>query len=373
MAQMHTCDELWDLLSAYADGMATRDEASRVERHIAICPGCARDLRFMQETAHVLADAPEVVPPACLRDSILAATIYRPTWQQRIRDAARKLVPTSPLRTMAYAGSAAALLLVAYISSTRAPQIPSGEPRDEIAVVTQPPQPARNNPSTPALSSPPRVASSGSARFGIPSVKPKSEETLPDAFNAVEPPDSGTVAPSPRIAQAGHRTRLDPALRARAESALLARADSVIRGFGKKTAARRDVASARPNVNEAIPNLQPERSEQPREMLTPPTIDMADMKVPMTAMNTETPMPMRDPMRGSDAGASTPDAQPAPRAHVTLASVASSESAAPSSIVTLADLRRQLRQQNALSSASLHPELRLRSHRDTLDVVKSTF
>jgi hypothetical protein len=177
---------------------------------------------------------------------------------------------------------------------------------------------------------------------------------------------------TPRLAQATSRTRIDPALRARAESALLARADSVIRGFGRKPAARRDVASARPHVNEIIPDLQPERAAQPRDMLPSPSIGTADMKVPMTAMDTETPMPMREPMGGTDPSAAAA-AQPAPRAHITLASVASGETSAPISIISLADLRRQLRHQSGLSSESLHPELRLHGRRDTLDVVKSTF
>jgi hypothetical protein len=368
MAQMHTCEELWDLMSAYADGMSTRDESSRIERHVAICPDCARDLRFMHETAHVLAETPEVVPPACLRDSILAATIYRPTWQDRVRAAARKLVPTSPLRALAYAGGAAAILLVAYVSSSWAPRLPAGEPHGDIAAITHPPSPTRTLPSTPNISGPARLATSDTVKDQPATARPEPEQVAPS-------PDESVISPptaAPRIVQATSRTKVDPTLRARAESALLARADSGIRGFGRKTASRRDVASARPNVNELIPNLQPERSEQPRENLAQPAITMADMKVPMTGMDPEMPMPMRDPMTGSDTAVATAG-QPAPRMHITLASVANGESAAPSSIMTLADLRRQLRHQNSSSSESMHPELRLRARRDTLDVVKSTF
>jgi len=123
-------------------------------------------------------------------------------------------------------------------------------------------------------------------------------------------------------------------------------------------------------VNEFSPSLQPERVEQPKDMFAEPSIDMADMKIPMTAMSTDT-SPMRDANGGSTVGATV--AQPAERSRVTLAAMTSTDSGGPGSIVSLADLRRQLRRQSADLSLSAHPELRLRNRRDTLDVVKSSF
>src|SRR4051794_28367889 len=111
MAHIETCEDYWDLLSAYADDAISPLEATRVETHVAACSDCARDLRFMRETAFVLAATPEVAPPSTLRASILAATIYRPTWQQRLSAALRWFVPSVPYRALAFAGSAAVLLL----------------------------------------------------------------------------------------------------------------------------------------------------------------------------------------------------------------------------------------------------------------------
>jgi anti-sigma factor RsiW len=41
------CEQVWDLLSTYADSEATGDEAAIVETHIAVCSVCARDLDWM--------------------------------------------------------------------------------------------------------------------------------------------------------------------------------------------------------------------------------------------------------------------------------------------------------------------------------------
>jgi anti-sigma factor RsiW len=92
------CDAFWEMLSAYADGLLETDDSLRVEKHVAACDACALDLRFMRETSVLLANTPDIAPPPGLQQSILAATIYRPTWQQRLRDSIRYwLVPTRSL------------------------------------------------------------------------------------------------------------------------------------------------------------------------------------------------------------------------------------------------------------------------------------
>ena len=73
------CDEIWDLLSAYADGETSGDESKTVQTHLSRCASCSRSLAFLQETAISLAMAPLASPPDHLRESILHATIYRPT------------------------------------------------------------------------------------------------------------------------------------------------------------------------------------------------------------------------------------------------------------------------------------------------------
>lgn len=108
------CEALWELLSAYADGLLELDDSLRVEKHVSACDACALDLRFMRETSVLLANTPEVAPPPGLQQAILAATIYRPTWQQRLRESIRYwLVPS---RSLTFAGSAAAIVAVAFLS-----------------------------------------------------------------------------------------------------------------------------------------------------------------------------------------------------------------------------------------------------------------
>lgn len=106
-----TCDSLWDLLSAYADGETTPDEAALVEQHVAVCSACARDLLFMRQAASALADTPEVSPPPDLRQAILTATIYRPTWRQRLQTALCPLF-ASPVRMSALGLAGVAVIVL---------------------------------------------------------------------------------------------------------------------------------------------------------------------------------------------------------------------------------------------------------------------
>ena len=65
-----TCETLSSLISPYADGMASPDEASRVEGHLPSCPTCRQSLLWMQATRRALASRPLVLPPPDLRARI---------------------------------------------------------------------------------------------------------------------------------------------------------------------------------------------------------------------------------------------------------------------------------------------------------------
>jgi hypothetical protein len=118
---IYSCEVVWDLLSAYADDAATPDQAYTVERHIAVCAECARDLQFMRETSHLLAQTPDVAPPPGLKDAILAATVYRPTPLQRVQSALQGLLPRASARSLGLAGAAAAAVAAIIISAPRVP------------------------------------------------------------------------------------------------------------------------------------------------------------------------------------------------------------------------------------------------------------
>lgn len=109
MSRVTECEAIWDLLSAYADGEVTPEEARTVETHIAACPECARDLQFMRETSQLLAHTPEIAPPPGLREAIFAVTTRRPPWRERVR-AALGLSGAPRYRRLAWVGSAACAL-----------------------------------------------------------------------------------------------------------------------------------------------------------------------------------------------------------------------------------------------------------------------
>src|SRR5206468_942693 len=83
------CDEIWDLLSPYADGEASAHESAIVVAHVGECSACATNLQFLQSTAVALSQVPEVSPPAYLREAILGATVRRPHWSGRLAEALR--------------------------------------------------------------------------------------------------------------------------------------------------------------------------------------------------------------------------------------------------------------------------------------------
>ncbi|HXG24902.1 MAG TPA: zf-HC2 domain-containing protein, partial [Chthonomonadales bacterium] len=107
------CKLVWDLLSRYNDGEATSEEAAIVEAHVSVCASCARDLAFLRNMSAALAAIPRVEPPPALQNTILAATIYRPTRWEQVARAARHLFRPLPVRygMVAAAGTAVALTL----------------------------------------------------------------------------------------------------------------------------------------------------------------------------------------------------------------------------------------------------------------------
>jgi hypothetical protein len=69
-----TCEECEELLGVYVLDIASLEERMAVEQHIAGCPRCIEQLREMRSVVGVLPfAAPQVQPPASLRDRILNA------------------------------------------------------------------------------------------------------------------------------------------------------------------------------------------------------------------------------------------------------------------------------------------------------------
>ncbi len=106
-----SCDAIWDLLSLYADGVAGVDDSVAVERHVSACESCSRDLAFMRGTSKLIATAPAIEPPSTLHNAIMAATVERQTWLERIAYAFRR--PVFQRTAIAMAGAAAAVVIIA--------------------------------------------------------------------------------------------------------------------------------------------------------------------------------------------------------------------------------------------------------------------
>ncbi len=67
------CETIDPLLSLYADGMASPEEARHVTAHLPGCDACRESLAWMQATQRALSARPVVRPPAALRARIAAA------------------------------------------------------------------------------------------------------------------------------------------------------------------------------------------------------------------------------------------------------------------------------------------------------------
>ena len=72
-AQFLSCESIEPLLSLYADGMASADEARLVEAHLPDCPDCREALSWIQATHRTLAARPIALPPANLHSRIAQA------------------------------------------------------------------------------------------------------------------------------------------------------------------------------------------------------------------------------------------------------------------------------------------------------------
>jgi hypothetical protein len=339
---LSSCDAYWDLLSAYADGLSSASESVAVELHVASCPACARDLQFMRETARMLAQTPEVAPPPGLQQAILAATVYRPGWRQRVRDTGRRFAP-QPLRGLALAGSLAAILFVGYMGYTRQPRMPLPSSRQDQGSTTLKPatiasgKPAGTSPSKTAarIVAPPPPATNDARQDEI--------ATELDDLASTNADSSRRVGPIPRNAgtPATRYTALQP-LRRLATKPHTTLADVI------------------------APSLQPERPAQPDDM----QITTADMKTPMPMTLGRSDMDPKSPM---DTGGKEGEAvSAAPSAKSRFALAIQTETSTSGALVSLAELRRQLRKQNE-TPQTIHPELHLRGRRDMLDVVKSSF
>ena len=133
-----TDDAIWDLLSLYADGEATPEQAAEVEALLCADPRVARDLQFLRATGETVQTFTEMEPPAALRDAIFAATTRRQTVAARLLafwgDVRQTFAPRSRYAMTLGGLAAASLLAVALWPHSQTASIPNQKsPGVEIA------------------------------------------------------------------------------------------------------------------------------------------------------------------------------------------------------------------------------------------------
>jgi len=324
---MMQCDKVWDLLSVYADGEASPQEAAIVEAHVAVCPDCARDLQFMQGTQEVLRDVPEVEPPAMLRSAILAATVNRPSLPERLAIGVRKTLAPAPVRygALAAAGAAAALTAV---------------------MLHEGGGPVQNIPLNPPIvaSTPAKPGNAPAFGAGTPDVD------LIDVYEPATPQQARTVAQ--------HRSGSRPVLR------VAQRPEAPAKRTQAGSAARsRDKAT----VTAAVPTETP-GSDDLMNNNGAPAVASAPKVVDPEPVTRLVASSAGAEMDEADASASRPGS--AGSARIVLA--ASAVSLDPQQVATLADLRRSLSHGETSNAASLIPT-RPHDKQIRVDVIRSSF
>jgi hypothetical protein len=315
------CERVWDLLSAYADNETTSDETAIVETHIAVCSGCARDLQWLRAATGALLGVADVEPPITLNAAILAATVYRPMWQQHLRAG---FGTAASFRTLRYGALAGSVAMAAWLAV---------------------------NVSGPVATNPAAYRPAVKAAEAKSPADPLAESTGPSTLFTARLEDNITIPVLGAQPPLGAPGKSEPARRFAASSPA-----SELRSIQPRTT-RRTVADATrlrgPVLSGPIP-------DEPSTMLD---------EMPM--MSDVTTAPTTSDM--GTAGAGTPANVPptiARPVHVALASY--SEPVPQTGLVTLADLKRSLRRENQDGRAQFIRES-IDEKRIRLDVVRGRF
>jgi len=240
-AQPDDCASLAPLLSLYADGMASSDEARHVAEHLPGCAACRQSLLWTQATRRALAARPIMPPPPDLRARIAEAiaassaapAALRPVRSFALRPAFAAAASLSVLGLLSYGllhappphGGA-----VPVVTVTPGPPVVATLPRDTAPLVT--PGPAQQ----PAVSRPARhVSPKQRTAQQVATAVPDEASTAPvSAPPPAEPRMTHgiTVAPAlrhndvmPPAAPKAHLPRLKKPAASRPDGALLARRD----------------------------------------------------------------------------------------------------------------------------------------------------
>lgn len=68
-----TCEELVELVTAYAEGTLSAEDRAAFDEHLALCPGCDRYLAQFRATIDLLGELPEESLSSPARERLLDA------------------------------------------------------------------------------------------------------------------------------------------------------------------------------------------------------------------------------------------------------------------------------------------------------------
>lgn len=127
------CGTIDPLLSLYADGLASAEEARRVEGHLPGCAACRESLAWMQATQRALALRPVVSPPADLHARIASAIAASSAAPVSVSTKGRRAFALRPAYAAAASLTALGIVVSYGLLHTQAP--PANIPSAVIAPV----------------------------------------------------------------------------------------------------------------------------------------------------------------------------------------------------------------------------------------------
>jgi hypothetical protein len=332
------CNRIWDLISLYVDGEAGPEEAKAVEQHTAACLSCAQDLAMLQRTAGVLLRIPETEPPAALRQAILEATVYRPTFADRLRAAVSTLLRPMPVRySLSAAAGAMVVMGIARLGSGPAPVTQVAElpaPPTASFPTTQP------SPSLPAPALPAPATGREMAALPLAS-EPRTAVVSAKSPHGITPSHPQRVATP---ASSKTRQEIPSALKAGSP----AEHRSVVSLIPTTTSIDEKIKVPTNPSEEFVPEIPPDVMEM---MMKSGMMGEMGMTEPM-----KKPMP----------------AEPAPSSGTAKIVLAASTRISPGQLATLADLKSSLKRTTADTLAAALPQT-AKERAIKVDVLKSSF
>lgn len=128
------CQKVRSMLSEYIDGEANDADAKLIEKHLAECASCAKEMEILLRVSNLLQDSAEVEPPPGLLERIESATVQRTGILEKLRS---RIATVPQYARLTVAGLATAGILIGVLFS----QMGGNLPQKRIASISEKPTP----------------------------------------------------------------------------------------------------------------------------------------------------------------------------------------------------------------------------------------